>query len=88
MPTLSDIQAEIGALSSRQTTNQTQLADKFKGIWPEILKLTSHDDIETSLCALVDILVNEDMSVVTSRQQLSELVKWVEQCCTSWGPRP
>ncbi|XP_075260586.1 COP9 signalosome complex subunit 4-like [Convolutriloba macropyga] len=78
MPTLSDIQAEIGALSSRQTTNQTQLADKFKGIWPEILKLTSHDDIETSLCALVDILVNEDMSVVTSRQQLSELVNCLQ----------
>jgi len=78
MPSLSEIQAEISGLSSRQSTNQTQLTEKFRSIWNEILKLESHDDIETSLCSLIDILVNEDMSVVTSRQQLTELVNCLQ----------
>ena len=76
-PSAADIQKEIDALSNRSSVNQTHLTDKFKSIWPEIMKLTNHDDIETTLCSLVDVLVNEDMSVVTSRQQLSELVKSV-----------
>ena len=75
MASISNIQREIELMSNRQSINQSQLTEKFRLMWPEILKLTNHDDLETALCSLTDLLVNEDMSVVTSRQQLSELVK-------------
>ena len=38
--------------------------------------------MESGMCGLIDLLVNEDMSVVTSRQQLTELVKSVLHFCT------
>lgn len=78
MTSISNIQREIELMSNRQSINQSQLTEKFRLMWPEILKLTNHDDLETALCSLTDLLVNEDMSVVTSRQQLSELVNTLQ----------
>ena len=46
------------------------------------MKLEKEDDVESGMCGLIDLLVNEDMSVVTSRQQLTELVKSVLHICT------
>jgi COP9 signalosome complex subunit 4 len=71
---IAELQKEIEVLAVRQTGNQTNINDKFRSLWQELLKLQDAEELESSLCSLVDMLVKEDLSVVTSRQQLSELV--------------
>ncbi|XP_063720578.1 COP9 signalosome complex subunit 4-like [Symsagittifera roscoffensis] len=82
MSSLVAIQKEMESLITLQSgaaANQTQLNDKFKALWASIVKLEKEDDVESGMCGLIDLLVNEDMSVVTSRQQLTELVNSLQQ---------